>query len=563
LLLKGVLFRIHELPERMTGSGIQRERHMERPYRLVEIARNMPLRRRGLKTAVLGACLGVGLATAVAISARATADVQEELLFPAIHNVQSRLLEKISAERVRIDVATWQFTERAVSAAILNAHRSGVPVRVIGDRAAIFESGARREFEYLAAGGVPIRLRYHPTSFPEAMHWKCGIFVGQNTVEFGSANWTPFELKPSSTTNFKDETALFTNDPPIVNAFRTMFDRMWADQVQFMDWPAAYERETGTPWTTPMTISTARLEPEHPTELPDMVWSQGAALLDRMIAEAARETRRIDVVSYRLSSSRLTDALLAKFQSGVPLRVIVEPREYRNGGFPEYWLTGAMTDRMWAAGVPIRQRLHAGLTHMKTIITSAVAMNGSSNFTRNWQRDHNYFIPAPTKPALYQALANRFELMWNDGTNFGAFTPRPPTTPVLSAPAGGATALSTTPRLVWKRTPWAVSFDVYLGTTSANLAFAGRVNAVLNENPPATYSWQPAAPLQRFTRYYWRVVARTFASDLDPSLVKASTTSSFTTGDPSVPPAVPSTPCITAEPKPTMVCVNGAWVPRG
>ena len=55
---------------------------------------------------------------------------------------------------------------------------------------------------------------------------------------------------------------------------------------------------------------------------------------------------------------------------------------------------------------------------MKTLITSRYATNGSSNFGPNWQRDHNYFVPAATKPAIYQAFVDRFNVMWSDTQQF-------------------------------------------------------------------------------------------------------------------------------------------------
>jgi hypothetical protein len=106
-----------------------------------------------------------------------------------------------------------------------------VRVRLVGDRVSIFESDplTRREFYWLASQGVPIRIRYFPTWFPEIDHWKATIFVGQNLVSFGSANYTPFELRPASSTNYKDETVMFSDDPAIVGAFKTKFDRFWND----------------------------------------------------------------------------------------------------------------------------------------------------------------------------------------------------------------------------------------------------------------------------------------------------------------------------------------------
>ncbi|HXW05846.1 MAG TPA: carbohydrate-binding protein [Vicinamibacterales bacterium] len=466
------------------------------------------------------------------------AHAQEQIFFPATDDARSAVLQKIRSESKRLDIAVWLLEEHEISIALVQKHQAGVPVRVLGDRASIFESSklTRAEFEYLASNGVPIRLRYFPTFFPETMHWKAGIFVGQNTVEFGSANWTAFELRPVSETNFKDETALFTNDSPIVNAFLTKFDQMWVDTTYFLDWPEAYRRETGQTWPTAMNIQRVRLEPDYPTNIPGFVWGQGSEMNNAMITEINRETQGVYLVSYRLTVNSVTDALIRKHTvDKVPVRVIIEPTQYRNSAFPEYWLVGSMADRLWAAGIQMKQRAHTGLTHMKLLLTSNVATVGSSNFTKNWQRDHNYFVSILSKPQLYQTIRDRIEAMWNDNVNFGAFYPKPPNAPTLVAPANTATGVTTPARLEWNRAPWAVAFDVYIGTSSSSMTFAGRVNAVVNEEPPATYSFTPSS-LQPGTTYFWRVVSKTFASEClptatrcDPTLVASSATRSFTT----------------------------------
>ena len=456
---------------------------------------------------------------------------QERLLFPAVDNARQPILEKIRNERVRLDMAVWLLGDREITLAIIEKHRSGVPVRVVADRAAIFETdpNTRIEYELLASAGVPIRLRYHPTWFPEIMHWKAAIFVGQGTVEFGSANWTAFELAPFLPTDFKDETVMFTDDPALVRAFLTKFDQMWADTTYFLDWPLAYRTETGQAWTAPMTIPHGRLEPDYPTEVPGMIWSQGPELNNAMAAEIDREHSQVDMVIYRLSDPVITDALLRKHRAGVRVRVFIEPFQYRAPEWPEYWMTAAQVDRLWRAGVPIKQRTHVGLTHMKTLITSHSALNASANFTRRWQRDHNYFIPAQTKPALHAAMRARFDAMWNDPVNYAPFRPLRPDHPSIVWPVESTTRVSATPTLEWRRAPWGVAYDVYLGPSDQELVFQGRVEATMEEDPPQTYTWTPPRMLHPNRMYYWRVVTRTYATDLDPSLVAGSGIGAFFT----------------------------------
>jgi regulation of enolase protein 1 (concanavalin A-like superfamily) len=166
---------------------------------------------------------------------------------------------------------------------------------------------------------------------------------------------------------------------------------------------------------------------------------------------------------------------------------------------------------------------------MKTLVTSAYATNASSNYAAAWQRDHNYFVSAAAKPALYSAIRNRVQTMWNDSSAFGPFQPQPPDAATLSSPASGATGVSTTTPFVWNIAPFAVSYDVYLGTSASDMSLVGNVPAQMVNNPPSTYSWTPPAALQSGTTYYWKVVSRTNATPLNPSLVGTSQTWSFAT----------------------------------
>jgi len=492
----------------------------------------------------------------------AAASAQDTIYFSATDNVTNVLVQRINAETVRLDISSWYLSEHAISIAIANRFAAGVKVRIIGDRGAIFEADPHTKAEYywLANKGIPIRLRFNPTWFPEINHWKMALFVGQNLVEFGSGNFAPTELAPVSSTNYSDETELFTSDPAIVNAFKTKFDVMWNDTTvepqsivggppYLKDWNDACAHEptghcadfaTQYPNPAPMIIDTTRLEGDNPSPA-DLIWGQGRDFNNRLVQEINKENSRIDLVVYRLEVDNITDALLAKFRAGVPVRILVDPGQYTNILWPEYWLTHANIDKLWAAGVPIRQTMHAGVTHMKTLVTSTYVTNASSNFGPNWQRDHDYFISKATKPAIYQAVADRVNAMWNDTAGFGPLILTKPRAATLASPAAGATGVATNTSLVWNIAPWAVSYDVYIGTTSSNMTLAGNVAAKMVTNPPSTYSFTPTS-LQPGTTYFWKVVSRTNATPLDPTMIATSATQSFTTAGTAGPPAAPSNP---------------------
>src|SRR5712675_24448 len=121
------------------------------------------------------------------LAAPRPASADEHIYFSATDNVTNVLVQRINAETVRLDISSWYLSEHAVSIAIANRFAAGVPVRLMGDRGAIFEADphTKNEFYWLAYQGVPIRLRFNPTWFPEINHWKMAIFVGQGVVEFG------------------------------------------------------------------------------------------------------------------------------------------------------------------------------------------------------------------------------------------------------------------------------------------------------------------------------------------------------------------------------------------
>ena len=495
------------------------------------------------------------------LATSSTAAAIDQVYFTNTTNVTDILVGLINAETTRIDVGAWLLSEHAISIAIANRWAAGVPVRVIGDRVAIFESDAhtKTEFYWLASQGVPIRLRYNPTWYPEIIHWKAVILVGQNKVSFGSANLAPTQLAPVSPTNYDDESVMVTDDPVLVGAFKTKFDRMWNDttnEPQSIYGPAPYLKNWNDACTVegprcdfltvylnplPMIISTARLEPDNPLPA-DMIWSQGQDFNNRLIQEINAETIRVDLIEYRLTVPNVTQALLNKFSAGVPVRVIVDTYQYANRLWPEYWLTHAYVDQLYAAGIPIRQRVHDGVTHMKTLITSAYASNASSNYAAGWQRDHDYFVSAVTKPLIYQAFVTRFQQMWIDNVGFAPFSPQPPDTANLATPASGAVGLATTPTLVWNRAPFATSYDVYLGTSQSGMAVVGSVAAVLSNDPPTTYSWTPSTPLASGTTYFWKIVSRTFATPVNPAMIATSAIWSFSTTGTGSAPGVPGNP---------------------
>jgi hypothetical protein len=78
----------------------------------------------------------------------------EDIYFSATDNIANVLIQHINAEDERIDMAIWHLTEHSVSIALRNRFLAGVDVRLIGDRAELFELNAIRR-----AGRRRLRVR--------------------------------------------------------------------------------------------------------------------------------------------------------------------------------------------------------------------------------------------------------------------------------------------------------------------------------------------------------------------------------------------------------------------
>ena len=126
---------------------------------------------------------------------------------------------------------------------------------------------------------------------------------------------------------------------------------------------------------------------------PSLQFVPWSSFADRSVSRYNAETQRIDASMYRITDRRHTDALIAAVQRGVAVRLITEQEQYRD---PERLWHSWNIDRLYMAGVEIRERAHQGLNHQKSVIlrSQGLTIFGSSNWTApsaDRQEEHNYF----------------------------------------------------------------------------------------------------------------------------------------------------------------------------
>jgi len=447
----------------------------------------------------------------------------ERLCDPGGEDCRAILINYIRAETVGIDVGFWFMEDARYSAELIKKWQAGVQVRVLVDPRANASTPLNADrLAELQAAGIPMRKRIASG----ILHYKMMLFAGQGIVEFSGANYSADAWRPSDLTqpyqNYTDESIYFTNDASIVHSFMTKYDDLWTNTSSY----ANYANVSGT------------LAREYPlyTKDADLNFPPAESYASRAISRYNAETQKIDVIMYRITDQRHTNAMIAAKNRGIPVRLITDPDQYRDAS--RLW-DAWNVDRMYVAGIPIKMRAHAGLNHQKLVLLhgQGMAIFGSSNWTSpsdKSQEEHNYFTD---KSVLFTWLVNQFERKWNNSagvTENKAFVPLAPDKATTPSPANLATGVGTSSvTLKWYGGPWAHRYDVYLGTTSTTLSLVLTDKELGPSETTKEMQSFTVTNLLPGTTYYWRVVSRTMAN-----MTKTSDLWSFTTaGSPGAPPA--------------------------
>jgi phosphatidylserine/phosphatidylglycerophosphate/cardiolipin synthase-like enzyme len=487
-------------------------------------------------------CVVAVVALAIVVSSRAEA--REDLCDSSFQDCRAPLLDLINTETQEIDVGLWFMEDARYSSAIIKRMQAGVQVRVLMDpRVFPQDSLDQQVMDQLQSAGVPMRKRI--ASGIE--HWKAMIFAAQNTVYFGSANFSSdafVYVQPY--VNYVDETIYFTDDSSIVNSFMTKFDNAWIDTTSYAN------------YANVAAGSLVRHYPVSPTD-PELNFVPDQDYATRAVAQYNAETSKIDVSMFRITDQRHTNAIINAIARGIPVRIIVDPGEYRD---PTRLWDAWNVDRLYMGGATVRITVHQGENHGKLVLLYGLAETifGSSNWSSpsgDSQHEHNYFTH---KTNIFNWFVNTFERQWNN-TNpagvaeTGPFTPLPPDKPVYQSPANGAVGIAPSNQsLVWDGGPWAHLYDIYFGTTPTPPLYLA--NQDLGPDDPTKPSLQKIAlpTLQAGATYYWQIVSKTMANQ-----AKAGPVWSFTTsGTPPPPPPGATTVVMWAVNVPP-ANIHGSW----
>jgi hypothetical protein len=124
------------------------------------------------------------------------------------------ILSQLRAARKQIDICVFTISDNIIRDALVSAHKVGKRIRIISDNDKSNDMGS--DIHFLSRLGIPVRL----DETEDHMHHKFAVF-DQRLLLNGSYNWT----RSAAERNF--ENIALTEDPSLITAYQTEFDRLW------------------------------------------------------------------------------------------------------------------------------------------------------------------------------------------------------------------------------------------------------------------------------------------------------------------------------------------------
>jgi hypothetical protein len=139
------------------------------------------------------------------------------------------------------------------------------------------------------------------------------------------------------------------------------------------------------------------------------------------------ETVAIDVAFWFMEDARYTTELIRKYEAGVPVRVLMDPRA--NAAYP---LNAARLSELQSAGIPMRKRLTSYILHWKMMLfhgQNVVELSGANYSANAWRPGtatpyENYVDEAiyfTSDTAIVNSFRTRFDDQWVDTANWANY----------------------------------------------------------------------------------------------------------------------------------------------
>jgi len=283
------------------------------------------------------------------------------------------LLADLEAARERIELVSFEYNLPSIGAALARAQARGVAVRLALDRESLHHPAMASWAGVVEEAGIPVSWE-QSDGF---LHSKF-VIIDRRVVWTGSWNAT------INDTYRNNNNLLRISAPQVVANYIAEFERMAAGRF-------------GNAKTGPTPYPLVRL----PGATIATYFSPHEPVRSRVLAQLQRARVRIDVLAFSFTDAAIADALIARQQAGVPVRVVVEARN-ANG-------SGAQYGRLLGAGLEVLKDGNCYTMHHKLmIIDERVVITGSYNFTGRAEDVNDENLLIIDDPALARAFAAEF-----------------------------------------------------------------------------------------------------------------------------------------------------------
>lgn len=293
----------------------------------------------------------------------------------------AELVSTLRSARKSLDLCLFTLSDDRLAAVVLELHKAGVVVRIIGDDDS-HRNQATSDLGTLEKAGIEVRFDQKPIH----MHHKFALIDGKVCLH-GSLNWTTGALRNNN------ENIIITRCGHIADSFAAEFKRLWAAFA-----PGAAVDESLAPdgvWKDDVIV----------LFFPDQKDRNFRQLVD--IVAGAQKT--LDVAMFTLVVPDLVSALQEAHRRGVRVRVITDDRQAQCSKHCRMRVAGLRD-----AGVEVRtDQSPANMHHKFCVVDGRTLCNGSYNWTRQG-KDGNYenVVIYRKHAPLARSFAGEFERLW-------------------------------------------------------------------------------------------------------------------------------------------------------
>jgi len=152
---------------------------------------------------------------------------QERLCDPSFENCYAQILDLVRKETVGIDMAFYMIELPGLTDEVIARHNAGVPVRLIVEPRGNLKFPMNQPLlDKFKAAGIPMRYKLGDG----IIHIKEMLLAGQNKVVFTGSNFGDADVAPYAPyDNYVDGAWYFSDDPSVVNSFKTRYDDTWTN----------------------------------------------------------------------------------------------------------------------------------------------------------------------------------------------------------------------------------------------------------------------------------------------------------------------------------------------